>query len=64
MTAVEFIEEQIKWRTNMVDIILEAKKMEKKQIMEAWLTTKPISFNGWKNEFEKYYNENFKIDKK
>ncbi|CAB4151749.1 hypothetical protein UFOVP600_31 [uncultured Caudovirales phage] len=31
MTAVEFIGEQIKWRTNMVDIILEAKEMEKKQ---------------------------------
>lgn len=30
-TAVEFIEEQIKWRTNMVDIILEAKEMEKEQ---------------------------------
>ena len=34
MTAVEFIEEQIKWRTNMVDIILEAKEMEKKQSHE------------------------------
>lgn len=40
--------------------IEQAKKMEKKQIMNAWLITKPTTFNGWKKEFKQYYNETFK----
>jgi hypothetical protein len=30
--------------------------------MEAWLITKPVTFNNWKNEFEQYYNETFKSE--
>ena len=30
-TAVEWLEEQIKWRTNISDIIIQAKEMEKEQ---------------------------------
>lgn len=60
MTAVEWLVEQIfniDRKLSIEDIIKEAKKMEKKQIMAAWLTTKPITFNGFKNEFEEYYNK-------
>jgi hypothetical protein len=45
--------------TLIQDTFNEAKKMEKKQIMEAWLITKPTTFNSWKKEFEQYYNETF-----
>ena len=67
MTAIEWLEDNL-----MSDPYSEAdfqhnfecwnkaKKMEKKQIMEAWLTSKPTTFYGWKNEFEKYYNEKLK----
>jgi hypothetical protein len=41
-------------------LISKAKKIEKNQIMQAWLITKPITFNSWKKEFEQYYNETFK----
>ena len=66
MTAIEqlmedldsFIFGDLKLTTK--DIWNKALKNEKRQIMEAWLTAKPITFNGWKNEFEKYYNEKFK----
>ena len=62
MTAVEFIEEQIKWRTNMVDIILEAKEMEKQQIIKAFEEGMFHHVNGMCPD--EYYNEKFKIDKK
>jgi hypothetical protein len=42
-----------------IETLKQAKKIEKKQIMEAWLITKPTTFNGWKKEFEQYYNETF-----
>jgi hypothetical protein len=63
MTAVEFLVETIdkKYINAFITRIVEqAKKMEKKQIMEALLTSKPTTFYGWKNEFEKYYNEKLK----
>ena len=63
MTAVEWLEEELKgvYESDYFNKLLkQAKKMEKQQIMEAWLTTKPITFNGWKTEFEEYYNEKYK----
>jgi adenylate kinase len=71
-TAVEWFELELKdklgeivinqnWKL-LENIIKQAKKMEKKQIMEAWLITKPVTFNNWKNEFEQYYNETFKSE--
>ena len=61
MTAVELLRSKmlIECLEPSDELFEQAKKMEKKQIMEAWLTAKPITFNGWKNEFEKYYNEKF-----
>ena len=47
---------------DLIGQLHQAKKMEKKQIMDAWLTKKPTTFNGWKNEFEQYYNETFKSE--
>jgi hypothetical protein len=63
MTAIEWLVEHFFSTTGELqveEIIKKAKKMEKQQIMEAWLTSKPTTFYGWKNEFEKYYNEKLK----
>jgi|SanBayMetagenome_1026888.scaffolds.fasta_scaffold42489_3 hypothetical protein len=63
-TAVEWLEEMFSNSEipNSSMLFKQAKKMEKKQIMEAWLITKPVTFNNWKNEFEQYYNETFKSE--
>jgi hypothetical protein len=63
-TAVEWLEEMFNNSEipNSSMLFKQAKKMEKKQIMEAWLITKPVTFNNWKNEFEQYYNETFKSE--
>jgi hypothetical protein len=65
-TAVEWLVQQLskEWQLEDRDLYLieQAKKMEKKQIMESWLITKPVTFNNWKNEFEQYYNETFKSE--
>jgi len=59
-TAVEFLVDKYSNQGTLHSSdISQAKKMEKKQIMEAWLITKPTTFNGWKKEFEQYYNETF-----
>lgn len=63
-TAVEWLEIQLfkkQGKFNKSDIE-QAKKMEKKQIMDAWLITKPTTFNNWRNQFEQYYNETFKSE--
>jgi hypothetical protein len=41
-------------------LIDEIKAMEKEQIKNAWLTTRPNTLNYWRDEFEQYYNETFK----
>jgi hypothetical protein len=43
-------------------IINKAKEMEKQQIMNAWLIDgyTDLTNNYWVNEFEEYYNENYK----
>jgi hypothetical protein len=62
-TAVEWLVEQITNGTIPArEAIKQAKKMEKKQIMDAWLITKPTTFNNWRNQFEQYYNETFKSE--
>lgn len=63
-TAIEWLESQLFELRNptltQIEIIDQAKEMEKKQIMEAWLITKPTTFNGFSlSEFEQYYNEIF-----
>lgn len=65
MTAVEFIEQQIKWRTNMVDIIAEAKEMEADQIMDAYDSGRSSEMNlMWAEKIstsaEDYYNKTYK----
>jgi hypothetical protein len=70
-TAVEwFAKELNNWRIKEFgedsiigipsEVFEKAKKMEKEQIMNAWLTTKPTTLNYWRDEFEQYYNETFK----
>ena len=76
-TAVEWLAEKLEyvnWMRNRDEIsagmadewrkhyLEQAKAMEKKQIMDAWLITKPTTFNNWKNQFEQYYNETFKSE--
>ena len=60
-TAVEWLlEELVKGDFDQQQIaIKQAKKIEKKQIMDAWLTKKQTTFGSWKNEFEQYYKETF-----
>lgn len=36
MTAVEWLEEQIKWRTDISDIIEQAKEMELEKLQQAY----------------------------
>ena len=67
-TAVEWLEEQIKWRTNISDIIIQAKEMEKEQLKQLmWdqthldekLINKGLIVD---NLFDKYWNETFKSE--
>lgn len=62
-TAVEWLEEQIKWRTNISDIIIQAKEMEKQQIIDAYLQGDEDShyLNNRDRMGEGYYNETFNI---
>ena len=65
-TAVEWLEEQIKWRTDITDIIEQAKEMEKEQIMDAF----EIGYDNGACVQEgnaiyhgsNYYNETFKSE--
>ena len=63
-TAVEWLVNELDLSndTFTMKIINQAKAMEKEQIMDAWLITKPTTFNNWRNQFEQYYNETFKSE--
>ena len=67
-TAVEWLEEQIKWRTNISDIIIQAKEMEKEQLKQLmWDLTEIDMTTSNKglivdNRFDTYWNENFKSE--
>jgi energy-converting hydrogenase A subunit M len=67
-TAVEWLEEQIKWRTDITDIIAKAKEMEKEHIKNAFNEgytqcsiedLKPTSRKRYEDA-EQYYKETFK----
>jgi hypothetical protein len=61
MTAVEWLVNMLEMQGTITPLdIKEAKKIETRQILNAWLTTKPTTFGNWKNEFEQYYNETYK----
>ena len=64
-TAVEWLVEQILKEKGLVDLdIVQAKQMEKQQIMEAF--KEGYKNNGWllKHEMEQYYNETYKKKEK
>ena len=61
-TAVEWLEEQIKWRTDITDIIEQAKEMEKEQIMDAYLQGQYDGDTMRDTDAEQYYNETFKSE--
>jgi hypothetical protein len=62
MTAVEWLEDEIRWYISnddrLYDMFKKAKEMEKKQIMDAYET----ELYQYKTEIsaEEYYNETFK----
>jgi hypothetical protein len=61
-TAVEWLDEQMKTHLSAqmrVDIIEQAKAMEKEQIMQAFANGK---INGDKNWAHRYYKETFKSE--
>lgn len=65
-TAVEWLVEHLnldETSPNYNELIInKAKEMEKQQIMNAWLIDgyTDLTNNYWVNEFEEYYNENYK----
>lgn len=65
MTAVEFLEEQLfelrNPTLNQIEIIKQAKEMEKRQIIDAWEDGQDSFFKG---NAKQYYNETFKKKKK
>ena len=58
-TAVEWLEEQIRWRTDINDIIKKAKEMEKQQILRAAYHGANYESSPYKDA-EDYYNKTFK----
>jgi hypothetical protein len=58
-TAVEWLEEQIRWRTDITDIIKKAKEMEKQQILRAAYHGTNYESSPYKDA-EDYYNKTFK----
>lgn len=66
MTAVEWLEsEMLKPKLSMKDILEQAKEVEKKQIIDAWLSAwkdsmfNPLEDKYYQPEAEQYYNETF-----
>jgi hypothetical protein len=64
-TAVEWLASQlgehIIWEEKIIDLVEQAKEIEKQQIMNAY------SYNGWNDEDERadaeqYYNETYKSE--
>lgn len=67
-TAVEWLEEQIKWRTNISDIIIQAKEMEKEQLKQLMWDLTEIDMAEFNkgliidDRFDTYWNETFKSE--
>ena len=67
-TAVEWLEDQIKWRTNINDIIIQAKEIEKEQLKQLMWDLTDIDMTTSNkglivdNRFDTYWNETFKSE--
>jgi hypothetical protein len=64
-TAVEWLEDQIKWRTDITDIIAEAKEMEKENTINfaiQYMFGRTDIGSNLRNDFIQKYNETFKSE--
>jgi hypothetical protein len=60
-TTIEWLEEQIKWRTDVSDIIEQAKEMEMQQIIKSAASAYEDMFGSDGTKYgEEYYNNTFK----
>lgn len=65
MTVVEWLErEMLKPNLSMKDILIQAKEMEKQQIINTWYDCKMSIIEKNPTDAEQYYNEKFKIETK